>query len=213
MEKKNNRRFDWGQFFVTVLEQRDRLDIMPYDTLETVLGLLTDSQLDFSFDTSKEKIFNSDLDTWQNLGNMAFLDNVQSFYHDRQVFQEGVNQSTQWKSPIPDEEYMRLVMRTGWITQEEFAAFLVFLIAATVGIFWAYHHKAGDLGGVIIDMRSNEGGYMSDFRYTVGALVPSGGYHYANARFKRGPGRYDYSPVMPQPMPSESAFPRIHTSG
>ena len=64
------------------------------------------------------------------------------------------------------------------------------------------HHKAGDLGGVVIDMRSNEGGYLSDFRYTVGALVPSGGYHYANARFKRGPGRYDYSPEMPQPMPT-----------
>lgn len=67
------------------------------------------------------------------------------------------------------------------------------------------HHKAGDLGGVIIDMRSNEGGFATDFRYMVGALVPSGGLHYANARFKRGPGRYDYSPVMPQPMETMKA--------
>ena len=117
-----------GELLRSVLERRDRLEGMPYDTLTNILGLLTDSQLDFSFDTSKEKIFNSDLDTWQNLGNMAFLDNVQGFYHDRQAFQEGVNQSTQWKSPIPDEEYMRLVMGTGWITEEEYvAAFLPFL--------------------------------------------------------------------------------------
>ena len=111
-----------GEELRSALKQRDRREVMPYDTLSRILGLLTDSRLGFSFDTSKEKIFNSDLDTWQSLGNMAFLDNVQEFYHDRQVFQDAVNQSTMWRGPIPDEEYMRLVMGTGWVTQEEFAA-------------------------------------------------------------------------------------------
>ena len=60
------------------------------------------------------------------------------------------------------------------------------------------HHEAGDLGGVIIDMRSNSGGMMSDFQFVAGALMPSGGMHTTNARFKRGSGRYDYSPIMPQ---------------
>ena len=60
------------------------------------------------------------------------------------------------------------------------------------------HHKAGDLGGVIIDIRSNGGGYMADYKYVLGALLPEGGYHNCNARFKRGTGRLDYSPVMPQ---------------
>ena len=60
------------------------------------------------------------------------------------------------------------------------------------------HHKAGDLGGVIIDLRSNGGGFMEDFEYVLGALIPSGSYHVMDVRFKRGPGRYDYSPVMPQ---------------
>ena len=60
------------------------------------------------------------------------------------------------------------------------------------------HHKAGDLGGVIIDVRSNGGGLMYDYRYVLGALLPSGGYYVTDARFKRGPGRYDYSPVLPQ---------------
>ena len=113
-----------GELLRLALDQRDRLEVMSFDTLTTILGYLTDSYIDFRFDTSKEKIFNSDLDTWQNLGNMAFLDNVQDFYYERQSFQDGVNQSTMWKGPIPDEEYMQFVMGTGWVTQEEFAAAL-----------------------------------------------------------------------------------------
>ncbi|MCR5709296.1 MAG: hypothetical protein K6G79_02310 [Bacteroidales bacterium] len=106
------------------LEQRDRLEGLSSDTLNTILEYLKAINIDFRFDTSKEKIFNSDLDTWQNLGNMAFLDNVQDFYHARQSFQDGVNHSTMWTGPIPDEDYMQFVMGTGWVTEEEFAAAL-----------------------------------------------------------------------------------------
>ena len=60
--------------------------------------------------------------------------------------------------------------------------------------------KAGNLGGVIIDVRSNGGGMLNDYQYVLGALLPSGGHHMADARFKRGPGRFDYSPIMPQTM-------------
>lgn len=62
------------------------------------------------------------------------------------------------------------------------------------------HHQIGDLGGVIIDVRSNGGGLAADFQLVIGALVPSGGLHESNARFKRGTGRLDYSPIMPQTM-------------
>ncbi|MBO6169776.1 MAG: hypothetical protein J6O51_07365 [Bacteroidales bacterium] len=58
-------------------------------------------------------------------------------------------------------------------------------------------HKSNQLGGVIIDVRGNGGGKMSDFQFVIGALVPSGGLHIMNTRFKRGVGRYDYSPIMP----------------
>lgn len=109
-----------GELLHLALKQRDHLEGLPNDTLTRVLGILTDSRTEFSFDTSKEKIFNSDLDTWQNLGNMAFLDNAQSFYHNRQGFQEGVNQSTMWKKPIPDEEYMQFIMGGRWEAEEEF---------------------------------------------------------------------------------------------
>lgn len=59
-------------------------------------------------------------------------------------------------------------------------------------------HKAGALKGIIIDLRSNGGGYTNDFQYVLGSMLPSGGFEYAKARFKRGTGRYDYSSFMPQ---------------
>lgn len=58
-------------------------------------------------------------------------------------------------------------------------------------------HKNGTLGGVIIDVRSNGGGNMLDSKYIVGSLVPAGGIFFGYQRFKRGTGRYDYSPLMP----------------
>ena len=61
-----------------------------------------------------------------------------------------------------------------------------------------YLHKAGTLGGVIIDVRNNAGGSMYDFNYLLGALLPSGGFEYGSVRYKRGTGRLDYSPLMPQ---------------
>ena len=58
-------------------------------------------------------------------------------------------------------------------------------------------HKNGTLSGVIIDVRNNGGGNMNDSQYLVGSLVPAGGIHFGYQRFKRGTGRYEYSPLMP----------------
>ena len=59
-------------------------------------------------------------------------------------------------------------------------------------------HNAGQLKGVVIDVRNNVGGNTADYQYVLGALLPSGGHQVASARFKTGVGRYDYSPVTPQ---------------
>ncbi len=59
-------------------------------------------------------------------------------------------------------------------------------------------HKSGRLKGVIIDVRSNSGGFMNDSRYLLGALLPSGGLQYGWSRYKRGVGRYDLSPFTPK---------------
>ena len=58
-------------------------------------------------------------------------------------------------------------------------------------------HSIGLLKGVIIDVRGNGGGMMSDFYYVMGALLPSGGFQCTQMRFKRGTGRLDYSPLIP----------------
>ena len=54
-------------------------------------------------------------------------------------------------------------------------------------------HKAGTLGGVIIDLRGNTGGMQDDGYYVTGSLLPEGGVPFSYSRFKRGTGRYDYS--------------------
>ena len=59
-------------------------------------------------------------------------------------------------------------------------------------------HKQKQLKGVVIDLRSNGGGMVYDSNYVLGSLAPQGGIQYGYARFKRGAGRYDYSPLMPQ---------------
>lgn len=58
-------------------------------------------------------------------------------------------------------------------------------------------HKAGTLEGIIIDLRSNGGGLDTDEQYVMGALIPQGDFQYGWMRYKRGTGRYEYSPLMP----------------
>ena len=100
-------------------EHKGHLDKVPYDTLTTIINSLLNSHSDFRFDDSKEKIFNSDLDTWQNLGNMKFIDNVQTFFYNRQSFQEELNTADLWHRPIQQDEYMQLFMGAGWLTQDQ----------------------------------------------------------------------------------------------
>ncbi|MCR5050091.1 MAG: hypothetical protein K6A36_03310 [Paludibacteraceae bacterium] len=57
-----------------------------------------------------------------------------------------------------------------------------------------HNHQA--LRGVIIDVRDNGGGFVNDYQYVLGALLPSGGYTSHQLRTKSGTGRYDYSPLM-----------------
>ena len=57
--------------------------------------------------------------------------------------------------------------------------------------------KSGTLKGVIIDVRSNGGGYVSDAQFVLGALIPQNilvDYY----RQKSGVGRYDYGPMVPE---------------
>lgn len=66
------------------------------------------------------------------------------------------------------------------------------------------YHSEGTLGGIIIDVRNNSGGYVNDYKYVIGALLPEGGYSPCMMRIKNGLGRLDYAPLMPFVMPTYS---------
>lgn len=86
---------------IYALSHLDQIDSVPQDTVVMALGYIVSEEKDYSFDMSKEKIFHSSPDTWQNLGSMKFIDNVQSFYFNRQSFLDTYNKSVYWQRPVP----------------------------------------------------------------------------------------------------------------
>lgn len=105
-----------------VLEHKDQKEPLPSDTLTQAIDLLVKfNSEEHRFDTSKEKIFNSDVDIWQNLGNMKFIDNVQDIFNERQRLLE-VTHTTEWFSkPISQQEFMQIIME-GWATSDDYDA-------------------------------------------------------------------------------------------
>ena len=104
-----------------VMEHFDQLDSVPDDTVYYTVEYLLSRDHDFRFDMSKEKIFHSSPDTWQNLGSMKFIDNVQSFYFDRQSIQETMNKSDIWREPIPMNEYEKIqVLNDDHLTVDQY---------------------------------------------------------------------------------------------
>lgn len=105
-----------------VQDHKDQKEPLPSDTLSQAFDFLVKfNSEDYQFDTSKEKIFNSDVDIWQNLGNMKFIDNVQDIFNERHSLLELTNTTEWFSKPIPQEEYMQIVMG-GWTTQKDYEA-------------------------------------------------------------------------------------------
>ena len=73
------------------------------DTLYTALSMLgTIYHDDTYFDDSKEKIFSSSQDTWKNLSDVPFVDNMETFYQTRRSLENLISRSPQWKFPISE---------------------------------------------------------------------------------------------------------------
>lgn len=88
-----------------VREHLNQMDSVPNETLDLALSFLVDDGEEFRFDNSKEIIFHSSPDTWQNLESMKFIDNVQSCYYYRQTFQDMYNKANPWERPVSIEVY------------------------------------------------------------------------------------------------------------
>lgn len=109
--------------YYTTMYVRDhlsQLDSLPADTLLQALKFIVNNEEDFRFDMSKEKIFHSSPDIWQNLGSMKFIDNVQSFYYDRQTLQNVFNKPNLWQEPVPLKETECLMIGSNNLSLEEY---------------------------------------------------------------------------------------------
>ena len=88
-----------------VYDHFDQIYSLPQDTLSMALSMITSIySIDNFFDNSKEKIFNSSQDTWKNLGDVAFVDNMEAFYQSRNDLQIMLLNSPLWKYPITQDE-------------------------------------------------------------------------------------------------------------
>lgn len=103
-----------------LMENPDRVDSIDADTLQIMLVYLVafDKSQQYRPDESSEKVFLSSQDSWKNIDNASFIDEVQQFYVGRHEFYDHINNSSWWKKPISEEEYITELMRSGTMMVE-----------------------------------------------------------------------------------------------
>lgn len=90
----------------SVLDHKDMIDSLNYDTVLTVCNsLLASSELEtpYKLDDSSERMFLSSQESWKNIDNASFIDAVQRFYVIRHEFYDYFNNSKQWSKPVPHD--------------------------------------------------------------------------------------------------------------
>jgi hypothetical protein len=93
----------------------DSIAALSEDTLNLLLqyimpGISVSSNREF--DDSKERIFHSSQDTWSNLNDVAFVNNIESFYKDRRMIQELMKTGGEfyiWVKPTSKEEAIHVI--------------------------------------------------------------------------------------------------------
>ncbi len=101
-------------------DQPDSLKTAPYDSIYPVLDWLFNNGRDFHFDDSKERIFHSSQDSWQNLGSVKFIDNVQSFYYSRKGLEDQFNTEDWFVYPVSKQEFRGYLYDNDYKTEEEY---------------------------------------------------------------------------------------------
>ena len=95
-----------------IIENKDRLESIPEDTLQMFIDYVTSSSFnsDMEFKTMNENIFISSQDTWRTLNDRKFLNNVQEFYNARAVLEQQWKEWICFKKPVTKEEEYELFM-------------------------------------------------------------------------------------------------------
>ena len=95
-----------------VLDHFDQVESLPVDTLYTAMTMLgaiyTEEKY---FDDSKQKVFNSSQDSWKNLDDVPFVDNMERFYESRRYVEFMIVHSPLWKCPMSQEESYDLLVQ------------------------------------------------------------------------------------------------------
>jgi hypothetical protein len=116
MKEREDQSYNAAMF---ALEHIDQMDSVPIDMLEKVLEFILADDQEFRFNTSNEKVFHSSQDTWKNIGSIKFIDNAQTFFYERQEFQEVCNKADNWLRPVTMKEYNMINVENGIMTSEE----------------------------------------------------------------------------------------------
>ena len=98
----------------SLTDNQERLESVYVDSLEKVLDYLIasdNSPLTCRLDESTEKVFLSSQDSWKNIDNATFIDEVQQFYVDRHTLYDHINSSSRWKKPVTEDEYNAELMK------------------------------------------------------------------------------------------------------
>ncbi len=111
-----------------VIEHFDQIESLPEDTLSTAVTMMgTIFAPGKYFDESKEKVFNSGQETWKNLDDVSFVDNMESFYEARHYVETMISQSPQWKYPISEGEYYDWIVQIKSSNQSQQASYAALL--------------------------------------------------------------------------------------
>ena len=107
-----------------VTNHLDSMATLPDDTLNLLLQYImlgVEMSTSKEFDSSKERIFHSSQESWSNLNDVAFVNNVESFYKERHMVQELLKTGGDlylWIKPISKEEAVH-DMQNGLLTSKE----------------------------------------------------------------------------------------------
>jgi hypothetical protein len=108
--KEEEKNFNMAQH---VLSDINHLDAVSSDTIVLFASYITaGAEQLYTYDNSSEKIFLSSQESWKTINNPAFIDEVQEFFHSRQLLFDMLNNDRLYAKPISNGEYYDLLLES-----------------------------------------------------------------------------------------------------
>ena len=105
-----------------VMQRMAEIDSLNLDTAFQVfiyISAIADQKQLYTLDESSERVFLSSQESWKNIDNPTFIDEVQDFYASRHEIYDYINTSTQWQKPLSSQVlYQHQLNRDNGTTDE-----------------------------------------------------------------------------------------------